>query len=40
MELIKISKDIQGGIKICGLYWKRLESIDEEEEIIYGLGQM
>jgi len=40
MELTKTSKDIQGGIEICNLYWKGLGSIDEEEEVICGLRQM
>jgi len=40
MELIKTSKNIQGKIEICDLYWKRLESVDEREKVICGLGQV
>jgi len=29
--------NIQGKIEIYDLYWKRLESTDEEEKVIYGL---
>jgi len=34
------SKDIQGRMKRCNLYWKKLESADKEKDIIYRLEQM
>ena len=40
MKLLKASENIQDEIKMYDPYWKRLESMDEEEEIIYMLGQI
>ena len=40
MELTKTSKDIWDEMKRCDLYWKSMESMDEDEEIICRLGQM
>jgi len=31
------SKNVQGGMAIYNPYWKRSESVDEEEDIIYEL---
>jgi len=38
MELIKSSKNIQGEMKRYYLHWKRIESVDEDKEIICKLG--
>jgi len=34
------SEDIQGRMEKSNLYWKRLESVDEEESIICRLEQV
>jgi len=38
MELTKPSENIQDEIKRYDLHWKRIGSIDKDEEIICGLG--
>jgi len=35
-----VTQNIQGEMERCDLYWKKVRSVDENEEIIHGLGQI